>query len=231
MTPVERRWVGAVAVVAWAGVAMRVVLDVGNISPGGVLDRGLFGPYHAGVLGIAQRLLDSASYFTYWSNVLIAVALTRVWRHPDLDTTRRRHGYATALIMITLTGVLYAALIAPSDVVTGWNIPDNVVIHYAVPVLSVATWVIIGPRGAFSWRESGAIYPVPLAYLGYTLLRGALIHRYPYGFFNVVSLGYRTVVVTMLVILVASYLVVALFVLLDQRRGRGVRRSSRSLTP
>ncbi len=212
--------VGVVALVAWTGVALRVVLDVGNISPGPVLDRGLFGPYHGGALGVAQRLIDSASYFTYWSNVLIAVALTRVWRSPSSSSASERHAYTRSLLMITLTGVLYATLIAPSDVVTGWNIPDNLIIHDVVPVSSVLTWWFAGPRGWFRWRDSWAIYPVPLAYLVYTLVRGALIHRYPYGFFDVVTLGYLTVVVTMLVILVASYAVVALFVVLDQRHSR-----------
>jgi ABC-type Fe3+-siderophore transport system permease subunit len=208
------------ALVAWLGVAIRVVLDIGNISPGPVPDRGLFGPYHSGVLGILQRLVDSASYFTYWSNVAIAIVVTYLWRHSPSESTRWRRRHATALIMITLTGILYATLIAPSDVVTGWNIPDNILIHYVTPVLSVVTWLVVGPRGSFSWRESRYIYPVPIAYLIYTLIRGALTHRYPYGFFNVVSLGYPTILITMVVILVASYLVVALFVVLDQRLAR-----------
>lgn len=199
---------------------MRIVLDVGNISPGGVLDRGLFGPYHSGVVGVLQRLADTLSYFTYWSNILLAVVVTLLWWNPGRESRSFRYLRCTAVIMITLTGILYAALIAPTDVVTGWNIPDNILVHYVTPTLSVVTWVLAGPRGWFRWRESWAIYPLPLVYLGYTLVRGALIHRYPYGFFNVVTLGYSTVVITMIVIIAVSYLLVALFIRLDQRLSR-----------
>jgi hypothetical protein len=46
----------------------------------------------------------------------------------------------------------------------------------------------------------------------FTLVRGAITHRYPYAFFNVVHLGYAPVLTSMATIIVESLVIVALFI-------------------
>lgn len=201
------------AALGWLGTGLRLgrnlVAPVTTTGPTG----GLFGPYRPGFTGGMEHCVDDLSYFTHWSNLAIALVWTLLALNPDRDSERFRWARNTALIMITLTGVLYAALIAPTDHVVGWfNLLVNTIIHYLNPALALAVWSLYGPHGWFSWRTAWRVYLVPVAYLAFTLVRGAFIHRYPYVFFNVVQLGYLHVLITMAVIVVASTLVVALFV-------------------
>jgi len=52
---------------------------------------------------------------------------------------------------------------------------------------------------------------VPIAYVFYTLFRGAIIGKYPYDFFDVVSYGYAYVLIFVLGILTASIIVAGLY--------------------
>jgi hypothetical protein len=213
----EQRMFSALAVVAWSGTLLRVVHDL-YVTPGTQgYQHGLFGPYQHGVVGGLQQVSDDLSYFTHWSNLALAIVMTMLARNPQRDTPLFRAARNTALLMITMTGILYAALIAPTDHVVGWfNILTNTIIHYVNPPLAVVAWLTLGPRGWMRWRTMGQMYVVPSIYLLFTLLRGAWTHTYPYAFFNIVKLGYRSVVVEMLVIVAASTLVIAFFIIIDQ---------------
>jgi hypothetical protein len=205
------------AVLAWLGTGMRVLHDL-LLSPRATQSTaGLFGNYRGNFVGSLQRVFDDLSYFTHWSNLAVAVTWTLLALDPSRDSPLFRAARNTALVMITMTGILYVVLIAPTDVVTGWfNVSDNIVIHYLNPPVAVLVWALWGPRGWFRWRDAWRIYPLPLTYLAYTLVRGALTHTYPYAFFNVVLHGYANVMVTMLTIIGESLILIAAFVMLDR---------------
>ncbi len=213
----DRSLFAVTAGLAWAGILMRLGHDWWSHPVGVGLGHGLFGPYREGVLGSLQVTLDNLSYFTYWSNFIVAVVMTVLAVAPSFERAWFRTARNAAALMILLTGVLYVTLIAPTDVVRGTvNVVINYDVHYVVPVLATLVWLIAGPRGWFTWAESLRIYAVPLLYLAYTLSRGALAHVYPYDFFDVTRYGYGSVLVTMAVIMAASYGVVVLFVLTDR---------------
>ncbi len=213
----RRGLLAASALLAWAGVVLRIAHDWFIHPAPGVFEHGLFGPYRAGVVGSLQLLADNLSYFTYWSNIAIAVVATSLAWHPGARSALRRSARNTATLMIVLTGVLYVTLIAPTDVVVGpVNVLINTLVHYVTPSLALVVWLVVGPRGWFTWRESLRVYAVPVVYLAYTLARGALTHTYPYDFFDVARYGYGSVLITMGVILVGAYAVSALFVVVDR---------------
>ncbi len=216
-SPTQRGLLVASAVLAWAGVVLRIVHDWFIHPAPGIIEHGLFGPYRAGVVGSLQLLADNLSYFTYWSNIAIALVVTSLAWHPGARSALRRSARNTATLMIVLTGVLYVTLIAPTDVVIGpVNVLINTLVHYVTPSLALVVWLVVGPRGWYTWRESLRVYVVPVAYLAYTLARGAITHTYPYDFFDVARYGYASVLITMVVILVGAYAVSALFVVLDR---------------
>ena len=78
-----------------------------------------------------------------------------------------------------------------------------------VPSWPEATWnralpatatEVAAPRG---WLDRRLIPPalvIPIIWIVLTLLRGAVVHAYPYGFINVVELGYAMALVNVLVI-------------------------------
>jgi len=60
------------------------------------------------------------------------------------------------------------------------------------------------------------VFAIPTAYLLYTFIRGAIIDRYPYGFFNVIKYGYTSVGTTLIMIYIAGYILALLFLALDK---------------
>ena len=216
----RRLWYGATAISATAGLILRFTVDIFNLVTNPAPTPGLFGPYHAGVLGSLERVSDSLSYFTIWSNIAIAVVAWSLWRRPDASGPRMRFWHNTAVIMIVITGILYALLIAPKDHPTSWNVLANALEHYSTPVIALIAWVASAPRGWLAWRNTLVVYVVPMIYLVYTVIRGAITHTYPYGFFNIVEYGYRSVLLTMVVIIFGCYAIIAILAVADRAISR-----------
>ncbi len=126
----------------------------------------------------------------------------------------------TGLLMITVTAIVYQVLLAPSVDVTGWSLLTDPVLHVVTPALTVLVWVVWGPRGWITLREVPLALVVPLAWIGWMLARGAVVHAYPYGFANVEEFGYASVSVTLLVILVFGLVVAAVFWGVERRLQR-----------
>ncbi len=59
--------------------------------------------------------------------------------------------------------------------------------------MTVVGWLMYGPRGQASWRVIRLVLLYPLAYIVFTLVRGRIVHFYPYHFIDVPSLGYGKV--------------------------------------
>ncbi|CCI51541.1 Pr6Pr family membrane protein [Nostocoides jenkinsii] len=100
-----------------------------------------------GMAGAWGRAADTVSYFTEWSNVVVAIALLMLWREPTRDTYWRRVLRADSLLMITVTSIVYAVLLAPTQRVTGWSVFTNPWQHIVVPLVTVVVFLVWGPRG------------------------------------------------------------------------------------
>jgi hypothetical protein len=108
-----------------------------------------YGDNAAGMAGAFGRLADHFSYFTEWSNIVVAVTFTLLALAPAVRTTLRRVLLLDSLIMITVTAIVYAVLLptGPSPVVGLTNRGS-----IGRPALTVLVWLIWGPHGWFSWR-------------------------------------------------------------------------------
>jgi hypothetical protein len=98
------------------------------------------------------------------------------------------------------------------------------IVHYVMPVAVVADWLVDPPRRRLGLRDAALWLIVPLAYVVYTLIRGALVHWYPYPFLNVDVLGAATVGAYVAAIFVFTVLFAALVLVTGnalQARRRG----------
>ena len=172
------------------------------------------------------RLWNVVSYFTIWSNILVAVVAFLVWRDP-LRTGRVfgvfRHA---SLAMITVTGMVYATVLAPLWDPTGWQRIADETLHYTVPIVAVVTYLVAGPRPRFSARTLWASLLIPVSYVVYTLIRSPFIeytkdgetrHWYPYHFIDVDDLGYGRVAINTVGVFVLLLAVASVFLTLDRR--------------
>jgi hypothetical protein len=201
---------------AWIGFGGSLIVNTFDLVPEGKIDPNLFGPHKVGMAGALTRVIDLFGYFTIWSNALVVFTITTLFLNPKRSDKRFILLRNTSLLMILMTGVLYHLLIAPTAHPQSWNIYTNAFQHYVTPILTVLIWSLVGPRRWFNFRMTISVFAIPTAYLLYTFIRGAIIDRYPYGFFNVIKYGYASVGTTLIMIYIAGYILALLFLALDK---------------
>jgi hypothetical protein len=103
----------------------------------------------------------------------------------------------TTVIMIFI--VLLSGYSAAELTAVPW---DNTVLHYIMPIVVMLDWLVDRPRTRVGYRRALTWLAVPLAYLVYSLVRGPIVHWYPYPFMNASLHGYPTVLVTSAIIAV-----------------------------
>ncbi|TDE94928.1 hypothetical protein EXU48_09085 [Occultella glacieicola] len=136
------------------------------------------------------------SYFTILSNVFAAVLFAVSLVRPVPDGVR-----GAAVTFLLLTGVVANTLLLGVEVQTPAY--ANVVLHMVVPVLVLVDWLVAPPRTRLTTKHLLAWMLIPIAYLVYSLVRGALVDWYPYPFLDPREQGYGMVAVMSLVVAVA----------------------------
>lgn len=190
-----RRVYAIAAGIAWFGLALGMILTIFNVYPPTEVAPGALGANPPGIEGLPGRVIDSLSYFTNLSNVLVAVVLTMLARNPDREGGVWSAVRMDSLVMISITGLIYAIVLAPDAQVEGLDIIVNAIKHYIVPVMTVFLWLLIGPRRQLTFVSIFTALVIPIAWAGYTLARGEIISAYPYGFLNVIDLGLTAVLI------------------------------------
>jgi len=123
----------------------------------------------------------------------------------------------TGVVAIAVTGVVFHAVLARLLDLESWALVANNLLHTVVPVMGVLGWVIFGPRGLTSRRVMWLSVLFPLAWLAFTLIRGPIVHFYPYPFVNVIRLGYGRVLVNCVWVAVLYLGLTAAATALDKR--------------
>jgi hypothetical protein len=168
------------------------------------------------VVAILVQMLDLADrgalnpvnffgYFTIQANLIAVAALlwaaaARGGPNPRLDFFR---GAATTYM--TVTFVVFALLLADTDVDTAIVWVDRV-LHRVIPIVLMADWLIDPPAVRIDLRRAWWWLSYPLAWVVYTMIRGAVVGTYPYPFLDPANGGYGVVLVYSVAILVGMLL-------------------------
>ncbi len=209
---------GINALSAWIGLGMSTFIELfglvetkysGESSP--TSQFGHQGDYAAGLAGAPERLIDLFSYFTIWSQIVVGVVMTLLYLNPGRDGKLFRVFRIDSILMITVTGVVYNLLLGPNYPPQGLNQISSPIQHTITPLITVLVFVIAGPRGWFTLKNVVVSLVLPIVYVSYTLFRGAIIGKYPYDFFDVVSFGYASVLIFVMGILFASIIVAGMY--------------------
>lgn len=137
---------------------------------------------HAGLEHPRFSVADYFSYFTVLSNLFAAgILLVGAGRRdrPRSRTFELLRG-AAVLYMLT-TGIVYAVLLSGNHVSTPWV---NTVVHRVMPVVLSVDWLLDAPGVALQAKRALSWLSFPLVYLIYTLVRGPIVHWYPYPFLD-----------------------------------------------
>lgn len=224
-SPLDRPWVRPAfavnAVVAWTGVALQAWITVANVYPATGGKPGEIDYHNAdGLLGTLGHLFDLVTFFTTWSNVLVAVVVTALALDPHRDSPLWRVLRLSSLLMIVITAAVYAVILGPGAVNVGWQVPTNALLHQVTPALTVLVWLLVGPRGWIRWATVAWSLVIPLVWVAWVLVRGAVIDAYPYGFISVHSLGYATALRNIAGVLVVALVVATVLYGTDALLGR-----------
>ena len=159
-----------------------------------------------------HTLIQTLSHFTNVSNALFglvcvvgAVSMRKklpVW----WDDLR---GMLT--FMMVMTGIIYAVLVAEPGEFTRWDLPwHNIVAHRVAPVAALLGWLLITTTRRARWWRSLVWLLLPIAWLAYTWIRGAIAGWYPYKFLDPTLDGGWGRVMSMMGYVVIAFLAVSL---------------------
>ena len=119
-----------------------------------------------------------------------------------------------ALLGITVTGIVFATILAPDGADVGTS---SVLLHYISPPLAVLAWLLLGPWAARSRSLIGPALVWPLGYLVWVLIWGAITDWYPYEFVDVGEHGYGGVLVNALLVLILGIVLLLVFIAVNRR--------------
>jgi hypothetical protein len=173
-----RWWFALTALTVFSGLVVQLIAAAGSTS----------GHYRG-----AAAVANVFCYFTIQSNLLVGVTTLLLAVSPDRPSTLFRTLRLDGLIGIAVTFVVYHAVLADLNELTGLNWWADLLLHTVVPVMAVLGWLLLGPRGTLRPAVVGWSLAFPLAWLAFTLVRGAFVDFYPYPFVDVTEHGYAKV--------------------------------------
>jgi hypothetical protein len=184
------------------------------------------------LIGLAnQGTLNPVNYFSYFtidSNLIAAgVLLAGAARRNTSNTLVFDLVRGAAVVYMSITGIVFTLLLSNTDVDTAirWV---NTVVHELMPLVMLADWLVSPPSRKLTVCQGLLWLSFPLVWIVYTLIRGAIVNRYPYPFLDPANGGYGSVAVYSAGILIAMIVVSAITVALANA-ARGVARRSESV--
>ena len=143
--------------------------------------------------GVAMGLVVYFGFFTVLTNLLAALVVSAHVAGPGFPGYRRLASpltLTTAATAITMVSLVYFLILRHVWNPRGLQFVADAALHYAVPLLVVVFWALAVRSATLNWRDAPWLFAYPLAYLVYVFLRGELVGLYPYGFVDVLQLGY-----------------------------------------
>lgn len=174
-----RLWFVTTALCVVAGVALSVYTAVHGQ-----------GRFTSGI----ERGFNTFAFFTIQSNLIVGGTTLLLAVNPERTSTAFRVVRLIGLVAITVTGLVYHVALAGVLDLDGIHQLGNQLVHTVVPILAVVGWLMYGPRGLTSGRVAGLSLMFPFLWLAFTLIRGSVIHWYPYPFIDVSKIGYAKAV-------------------------------------
>jgi ribonucleoside-diphosphate reductase alpha chain len=146
----------------------------------------------------------------------------------DLKAEIARHGVRNShllsiaptgtitILMISVTGIIYQALLASGAKNVGLELVTNFFLHQLTPIVVVVVWLLVGPRRQFKWLDIPLALILPIVWAVFALVRGTVINAYPYGFLDIDKHGLGTVIVTVIAIAIFGVIISAIYLGLDR---------------
>jgi hypothetical protein len=160
--------------------------------------------------GTAERFVRFFSYFTISTNIIVAATLTAIALAPLTKVGKffsRPSVQAAVASYISIVGIVYSLFLRSVWEPHGWNAVADHLLHDLMPLAFVIYWLFFSSKNGIGWGDPFKWLIYPLVYIGYSLIRGAIVMWYPYWFVDVVQLGYTTALMNTVFVLIAFVMV------------------------
>lgn len=170
------------------------------------------------LLGALAFLL---TFFTVLTNLMMALCyVAAATRWSWLDWWNRPFARGLTAGSIAMVSVYYIFFLSGLESFTGIDNVLNIYMHYVAPWLFVLWWLLTPEHGSLRFADIPRMLLYPLIYLVVVMVRGALVHEYPYPILNVDRLGYGQVAIGCLGMLAGFVAIYAIAIAVDRWLGR-----------
>ncbi|MET0231728.1 MAG: Pr6Pr family membrane protein [Rhodanobacteraceae bacterium] len=176
---------------------------------------------------LAERFVRFFSFFTVESNLFVLATSIALVVDPERDGALFRIVRLDALLGIAITWIVFALVLSKIVHVEGLAAWINFGFHDASPVLALVGWLLFGPRPRIDARTIALAFVWPIAWIVYTLIRGALVAWYPYPFLDAAALGYPKVLANVAIVIVLALVLASAMRWIDSKRTTRVSAFSR----
>jgi hypothetical protein len=171
-------------------------------------------------VGVATRMVQTVSFFTVQSNLLVLAAAATLVVDPHRDGRFWRVLRLDAILGITVTGLVFDLILIRYVDPTGWQLVATIGFHYVAPWATLLGWLLLGPWPRIDRRTVAWAFVWPVLWIVGTFVRGAVTGWYPYPFLDVPEVGYPAALRATAGVLAVSLVLVAAFAAIDRARGR-----------
>ncbi|CAN5200288.1 hypothetical protein BH11ACT2_BH11ACT2_00540 [soil metagenome] len=130
--------------------------------------------------------IQSNMSFTVVTLIAAGFGLRRAKDPRWLTTLRGIVLTATVTSGVVFAIIMYLAYAQGTGMDVDWS--DHV-LHFALPPLAIAEWILTKNRGRVQWRAIPVVLGYVTAYGIFTIVRGAFVHWYPYFFLDPTQVG------------------------------------------
>jgi hypothetical protein len=158
------------------------------------------------------------AYFTIQSNLIGVVALLWAFQRRNAPPSRRLdlfRGAATTYLTVTFFVVILFLQDEDLQLQVAWI---DAVLHRVMPVVLVLDWLIDPPDTHLRYRDALWWLVYPVAWLAFTLVRGASDGWYPYPFLDPANGGYGSVAAMVVGITIGFFVLSAVYIWLGNWR-------------
>ena len=154
---------------------------------------------------VSQVVINMLGYFTILTNTFAAVVLIILGLLPN---SRIGKVFATPKVFgcvvssMLWVGIGFHLLLSDYWSPDGMEAVSNYLNHYIVPSALLIVWLVFPPETQIPKRTPLLWEVYPVIYGAYIIIRGEIIDKYPYPFFDINVIGYPKALWNGLVILI-----------------------------
>ena len=154
---------------------------------------------------VSQVVISMLGYFTILTNTFAAVVLIILGFLPNSRIGKffaSPEVFGCVVSSMLWVGIGFHLLLSEYWSPDGMEAVSNYLNHYIVPSTLLIVWLVFPPETQISKRTPILWEVYPVIYGAYIIIRGEIIDKYPYPFFDINVIGYPEALWNGLVILI-----------------------------